>query len=190
MPNTTGGLSNVTTEQPQAASETAVEEDAKVAQWHEKILTEALKWREQHPDFRFSLRTADVVVGKPRLSRGYWFPGADRYLFFPPFKVNDSNNKTKTIGFVVEFMRSRQVRRSYLEVVFGSLTDPALIAVHKAIVSQLGPFTKSRNSDKYQRPYAHTDPLQAFSEFLEVDYRRIRGIIEAAGQGPAFFVTE
>src|SRR5687768_3407949 len=174
MPNTTGGLSNVTTEQPQAASETAVEEDAKVAQWHEKILTEALRWREQHPDFRFSLRTADVVAGKPRLSRGYWFPGSERYLFFPPFQVNDPNNKTKTIGFVVEFNRQGKVRHSFLNVVFNSITDPAVTAVHQTIVSQLGPFTQSGNSNKYQRTYGQKDPLQAFTEFLQVDYPRIR----------------
>ena len=81
-----------------------MDENSGVVEWHEKLLAPALKWREQDPDFRFSLRTTDVI-GKNRLSCGYWFPGTDRYLFFAPFRVNDPNNKTKTIGFVIEFDR-------------------------------------------------------------------------------------
>jgi hypothetical protein len=89
--------------------------DPSVAQWHEKVLAEALKWRESHPDFTFSLRTLDVT-SQERLNRGYWFPGSNRYLFSRPFRVNDPNNKTKSIGFVIVFGKDGQPRRSYLEI--------------------------------------------------------------------------
>lgn len=159
-----------------------------IPDWHERILAEALKWRESHPDFSFSLRTGDIK-GTSRLSQGYWFPGSN-YLFFSPFKLNDQNNKTKTIGFVIRFSRSEQPIRSYIEVVFGSVQDPALQAVHQSILDELGGFVKKGKVDKYQRRYESEDPLEAFDRFLREDYPRIRRIIEESGQTDAFVVTE
>jgi 5-methylcytosine-specific restriction protein B len=158
-----------------------------IAEWHEKLLGDALRWRAQHPDFRFSLRTGDPT-GKTRLSRGYWFTGNERYLFFAPFRLNDQKNHTKTIGFVVTFNGRGQPKRSYIEVVFGSLKDDSLRAVHEEIVRQLGRFEQKGSGDKYQRTYAEVDPAAAFAEFLTSDYPRIRDIIQASGQAEAFLV--
>ena len=77
-----------------------------IPDWHEKLLAKALDYRTNHPDFRFALRTTDVS-GTPRLPRGFWFPGNERYLWFPPYRVNDSDNKTKTIGFMIHFNRQQ-----------------------------------------------------------------------------------
>src|SRR5688572_28833055 len=103
----------------------ALKTPSHIPEWHELLLREALAWREQHPDFRFNLRTGDMA-GQDRLKRGYWFKGTDRYLFFPPFRPSDPNNKTRTIGFVVAFHRARQPKWCSLEVVFGSIRDESL----------------------------------------------------------------
>lgn len=157
--------------------------------WHDRLLDEALRWRESHPDFRFSLRTSDPT-GKTRLAKGYWFPGNERYLFFPPFKVNDPHNKTKTIGFVIAFNRRGQPKRSYLNVVFGSLRHDELRPVHERIVEELGPFKQQGSNDKYQRTYAGLAPEAAFRQFLEQDYPRLRKLIEASGHAESFIVAE
>lgn len=160
-----------------------------IPEWHERVLQAALQRRKQNPDFTFSLRTGDIT-GQDRLRRGYWFPGSERYLFFPPFRLNDQNNKTKTIGFVTRFNGRGQPGRAYIEVVFGSLKEEALRPVHREIVEQLGSFQQKGTRDKYQREYSHSDPLAAFQEFLEVDYPRMRAIIEASGHADAFIVSE
>jgi 5-methylcytosine-specific restriction enzyme B len=160
-----------------------------IAGWHEKLLTKALEWRKANPHFRFSLRTADPS-GKTRLSRGYWFPGNERYLFFPVFRLNDPHNKTKTIGFGLLFNRRGQASSTYLNVVFGSVKDEELISTHKKIVERLGPFQQLGGTHKYKRTYAHANPLDAFRQFLSVDYPRIREIIEQDKQAAAFVVTD
>ena len=160
-----------------------------VPEWHELLLRTALQWRDQHPGFTFSLRTGDIT-GQNRLSRGYWFTGNERYVFFPPFRLNDQKNHTKTIGFVVRLNGRGQPSRSYIEVVFGSLKDDSLRAIHQEITQRIEGFHQRGGRDKYQRTYAHADPLEAFTEFLQSDYLQIREIIESSGQADAFLVTE
>jgi 5-methylcytosine-specific restriction protein B len=160
-----------------------------IPEWHERILQAALQWREQHPEFTFSLRTGDIT-GQNRLSRGYWFTGNERYVFFPPFRLNDQKNHTKTIGFVVRFNGRGQPGQTSLEVVFGSLQEETLRAVHQEIVQEIGSFKENGTRDKYERPYSHDDPIAAFGEFLNVDYPRIRAIIEASGHADAFLISQ
>ena len=137
-----------------------------VAEWHDKILESALAWRREHPEFRFNLRSSDVT-GKQRLNAGYWFTGNDDYLFFAPFRPNDPNNKTRTVGFVIGFDRDGAPRRCCLEIVFGATTDPKLRATYNAMLTR-APFTKVGN-DKYQYDYAESDPTIAFQTFLSDD---------------------
>ena len=160
-----------------------------IPDWHERILTEALNWRKAHPDFTFSLRTTDVTT-QERMKLGYWFPGSNRYLWFPPFRVNDPNNKTKTIGFVIAFGRDGRPRRTYLSIVFGSVKDPGVRSVHQELVARLGPFKQMGSADKYQRRYEAADPMTAFRDFLATDYPRIRAVIEEKGASSTFVVTE
>jgi len=159
-----------------------------IPDWHELLLREALAWREQHPDFRFNLRTGEMA-GQDRLQRGYWFMGTDRYLFFPPFRPSDPNNKTRTIGFVVAFNQAKQPKRCSLEVVFGSIRDESLRPVHEQIVAELGPFTEM-GQRKYRRRYESTEPLVAFRDFLTRDYPRMLEIIRRAGKESEFLISE
>jgi len=160
-----------------------------IPDWHEKLLAKALDYRTNHPDFRFALRTADVS-GTPRLPRGFWFPGNERYLWFPPYRVNDSDNKTKTIGFMIPINRQRQPEKSVLTIVFGSVKDGRIKAVHERLVAELGPFEQKWNTLRFERAYPQADPLEAFDEFLTKDYPRIRRIVEESDHADAFTVSE
>jgi hypothetical protein len=103
-----------------------------VAAWHDRLLTLALDWRAQHPGFTFNLRTKESIT-KPRLQAGYWFTGSEQYLFFAPYRPGDRDNKTKTIGFVIQFDELQRPKRCYFELVFGNLEDPSLLAVHQQL---------------------------------------------------------
>lgn len=160
-----------------------------IPEWHERLLQAALEWRKHHPDFTFSLRTGDIA-GQDRLNRGYWFQGNDHYLFFPPFRIHDPNNKTRSIGFVATFDAQGQPQSSYIEIVFGALKDASLRPIHERILQDLGSFEKKGATDKYQRRYVQPDPVAAFSTFLTQDYPRIRSTIEQSGRSEAFLITE
>lgn len=159
-----------------------------IPEWHEYLLRKALEWQAQHPEFRFYVRTGDVS-GKDRLQRGYWFPGTDRYLFFPPFRPSDPHNKTRTIGFVVGFNRAGQPKRCSLDVVFGSMRDESLRPVHEQIIAALGPFV-AMGQGKYRRRYLAVDPRVAFDEFLTQDYPRMLQIIRDGGMEQAFLIPD
>jgi len=109
-----------------------------VTQWHERLLVEALRRHNEDPHFRFNLRIGNANVD--RLSKGYWFTGTEDYLFFAPFKPNDPNNKTRTIGFVISFDGSEQPKSCYLEIVYGGIADPGVRAMHEKILSSFGGF--------------------------------------------------
>ncbi|MEK7470205.1 MAG: AAA family ATPase [Planctomycetota bacterium] len=160
----------------------------KIAAWHEQLLGAALAWRANHPEFRFCFRTRDNDEG--RLAKGYWFTGNDDYLFFAPFRPNDQNNKTKTVGFVVLFNEAGDPSKCYLEIVFGGARPKGLAKVHEEIVSTLGGFREVSKRHKYQRTYASPDPLVSFQEFLSKDHPRICEIIQAAGQNNVFLVSD
>jgi 5-methylcytosine-specific restriction protein B len=159
-----------------------------IADWHERILEEALKWRATHPDFRFNLRTGEVR-DEQRLREGYWFTGNDRYLFFAPFSPNDPNNKTRSIGFVVEFKQSGEPKRSKIEIVFGGLRSDALKQLHRRIANKLG-LIRNGNAEKYTRYYTELNPIEALHRFLESDYQDIVRIINESGQTESMLVPE
>jgi 5-methylcytosine-specific restriction protein B len=165
-----------------------MDQPATILQWHEYLLREALAWRAEHPEFGFYVRTGDVS-GKDRLRRGYWFPGTDRYLFFPPFRPSDPNNKTRTIGFVVGFNQAGQPKRCSLDVVFASMRDESLKPVHEQIIAALGPFV-AMGQGKHRKRYASVDPRVAFKEFLTQDYPRILQVIREAGMEEAFLIPD
>jgi hypothetical protein len=158
-----------------------------IAEWHDRILNEALKWKEAHPTFRFNLRTDDVRDER-RLEEGYWFTGNDNYLFFAPFKPNDPNNKTRSIGFVLLFKKG-EPERSKIEIVFGGLRDASLKDMHRRMATQLG-LARNGNSDKYSRPYDESDPISALHQFLERDYPRMSQMIEESGKTDSMIISK
>lgn len=159
-----------------------------VAKWHESILRLALEWRESHPDFRFNLRKSEFRDTK-RLANGYWFTGNDGYLFFAPFRRGDSNNKTNTIGFVINFDDAGNPRACNLEIVFGSETNPKFRSLYGRIVKEVGPFNKIKK-DKFKRAYGSLDPSIAFGEFLKGDLPKLSALISSANLTKEFEIPE
>lgn len=162
--------------------------DAGVPLWHDRLLTLALAWREQHPGFTFNLRKNDSDA-KPRLRSGYWFTGSEQYLFFAPYRPGDSDNKTKTIGFVIQFDGQQRPKRCYFELVFGNLEDSGLLAVHQQLrdsfeMQQVG------SKQIYRHDYPLEDIEVAFKRFLAHELPRVRQIIDAAGLADRFLVSE
>lgn len=158
-----------------------------VSAWHDRILTLALAWREQHPEFTFNLRKVESETN-PRLRQGYWFTGTDQYLFFAPYRPGDRDNKTKTIGFVIQFDSQQRPRRCYFELVFGKLEDPRLLTLHQQLrdsfeMQQVG----SKQVYRHQYP---DDVETAFSRFLAHDLPRVREIVEGMGLLDSFLVRE
>jgi hypothetical protein len=159
-----------------------------IAKWHEVILQKALEWRDSHPNFRFNLRKNDYRDTN-RLANRYWFTGNDGYLFFAPFRRGDSNNKTNTVGFVINFDDDGNPRACNLEIVFGAEKDPKFRSVYRKIVSENGPF-KEIKKDKFKRKYDSLDPTIAFGEFLNKDMPKLDSLISSAGLKPEFEVSE
>ncbi len=161
---------------------------AGVPLWHDRLLTLALAWLEQHPGFTFNLRKTEMP-GKTRLRDGYWFTGTEQYLFFAPFRPGDRDNKTKTIGFVIQFDAQQRPRRCYLEVVFGNLEDPSLLSLHQQLrdffeMQQIG------TKQTYRRDYPLDDVEGAFGRIMSEDLPRVRQIIDTKGLGDRFVVSE
>lgn|GEM_PF-3028380 len=159
-----------------------------ISAWHDSLLTLAIDWREQHPEFTFNLRKTEMA-GKSRLRDGYWFTGTDQYLFFAPYRPGDRDNKTRTIGFVIQFDAQQRPKRCDFEVVFGNLEDPSLLEVHERVRSSFE-MEQVGAMRKYRLAYPVEGIEGTFQRFLSEDLPRIRGIIESAGMGDRFFVSE
>jgi hypothetical protein len=158
----------------------------KVASWHQRLLDEALSWRKEHPDFRFNLRATD---GEDRMAKGYWFTGTDEYLFFAPFRPQDHNNRTRTIGFEIAFDKDGVPKGCHLSIKFSATKDDSLRNAYETMVSELGGF-QTVSKDRYQRPYTNLDPIVSFRQFLTTDYPHLRRIIKDARKDDTFLVTE
>lgn len=157
-----------------------------VAQRHERLLKVALGWRKDHPGFTFALRTRDNPK-RNRLEAGYWFQGNEYYLFFAPFKLSDSNNKTRTIGLVFS-LKNGQIRKAYIEIVYGSIQDPVLCRVHERLLQALGMEVTPRKECKKTIPAS--SPEEAFVYFMNHVYPVAQQIIADEGVEGRFFITQ
>lgn len=159
----------------------------RVAALHEELLKVALAWHKEHPEFTFAVRTRDIT-GKNRLQAGYWFQGGDGYLFFSPFKLGDSNNKTKTIGLVFHIGKDGGIKGAYTEIVYGGV-KPEHRAVHERLLEALGE-TPSDTNKKRHIPIATLTVEGAFRHFVTEVYPRALEVIEEAGLQPVFLIPQ
>ncbi|MFL9895961.1 McrB family protein [Paraburkholderia sp. RL17-381-BIF-C] len=81
-----------------------------------------------------------------RFKAGYWFQGTSEYLFCAPFKFNEQNNKTKTIGLVVGFKNEKIVSVNY-QIVFGAPSCQAHLPLYKDVLAVLGATYENGKSD-------------------------------------------
>jgi hypothetical protein len=159
-----------------------------VPEWHERILLEALEAKKSDPDFTFNLRQRN---NDGRLDPGrLWFNGDDKYLSFAPFRPNNNETKTKTIGFVIDFDRDGEPVGCSLEILFDSAADDlALCQFYRGTVEDLGNFINI-NEFRYRYNYPIADPLQCFKEFVTVQYPRILKRIHEANLEQTFLVPD
>lgn len=159
-----------------------------VAALHEELLKVALDWRKEHPEFTFSVRKRDIT-GKNRLQAGYWFQGGDGYLFFSPFKLGDSNNKTKTIGLVFHIGKNAGIKAAYTEIVYGGVKSPERRAVHERLLEALGEVPSDTNM-KRQISIPALSIEGAFRHFVTEVYPKAMDVIEQAGLQQSFLIPQ
>lgn len=159
-----------------------------VAGLHEELLKVALAWHKEHPEFTFAVRKRDIA-GKNRLQAGYWFQGGDGYLFFSPFKLGDSNNKTKTIGLVFHIGKDARIKAAYTEIVYGSINSPELRAVHERLLEALGEVPSDTNIKRHI-PVPTLSVEAAFDYFVKEIYPKAMKVIEQAGLQQSFLIPQ
>jgi hypothetical protein len=105
----------------------------------DELLTTLLKFREENPEFTFSLRSRNSVQSKEsRLEVGQWFQGSN-YIYLPLFKKGDSARKVKTIGFQIRFNKDGSIKDNYIEISFKSgIKDHDEIRFHEELALKLG----------------------------------------------------
>lgn len=110
----------------------------KIIKLSDEILTYLLKFKEEHPDFTFSLRKRDSVQSKDkRLVNGQWFQGS-HYIYVPLFKKGDSARKIKTVGFVIGIHEDGNLN-NYIEISFKSgIDDPKEKEFHIQLAKHIG----------------------------------------------------
>lgn len=126
----------------------------------DEILTHLLAYREQHPNFTFRPRTSNK---EERLSKGYWFQGSD-YIFVALYNQGDSNNRTKTIGFVISFDKDGNVKDNFIEIVF-STVDEQLKPFYFEIIRRLGVDVK-QDVFKYAIPYPDKSYIKNLNTYI------------------------
>jgi len=104
-----------------------------IPEWHEYLLSRLLAYRATHPAFTFSPRRTDDA----RFKAGYWFQGTENYLFCAPFKFNEPNNKTKTIGLVLLFNKGELTGINY-DIVFGAPSCQEHLPLYREILKLFG----------------------------------------------------
>lgn len=159
-----------------------------MAALHEELLKVALDWHKEHPEFTFSVRKRDIT-GKNRLQAGYWFQGGDGYLFFSPFKLGDSNNKTKTIGLVFHISKDAVIKAAYTEIVYGGVKSAERRAVHERLLQALGQVPSGTNMKRQISMPALTIE-DAFRHFVTEVYPKAMEVIEQAGLQQSFLIPQ
>ena len=158
----------------------------KVAVWHARLMTVAMAWRKEHPGFTFAVRKRDNPA-RYRMEAGYWFQGSETYLFFAPFGLSDTHNKTRTIGLVFG-LKDGELNSAYVEIVYGSIQDPALRRVHERLLEALGMgVTQKKKRTLDLQPVTIEG---AFDRFMADVYPKARRIIEEEEQQDRFFIGE
>jgi Cdc6-like AAA superfamily ATPase len=121
-----------------------------------EILDYLLKFKEQHPEFTFSLRQRDSAQTKDvkRLDSGQWFQGSD-YIYLPLFKKGDNARKIKTVGFTINFDKLGKITSNHIEISFKSGTEKKKeIEFHQKLANYINLELNEKNhgSKEYSNP--------------------------------------
>ena len=158
----------------------------KIIEISDDILLHLLDFRKTNEEFYFHLRQRDYSSSKePRFARGFWFQGS-YYIWFSPYSQGDNFNKTRSIGFVVEFDKSNQPRYSK-QVAFGGDNNLNYVDFYREIVSNWFDDDYDINKFKYRKLYKGKNLIEALNTFLVKDVPQINNLIVQYGYEEKFF---
>jgi hypothetical protein len=155
-----------------------------IPEWHDLLLTKLKEYRESHTGFTFCPRRTDDA----RFKAGYWFQGTEEYLFCAPFKFNEPNNRTKTIGLVLIF-ENGSLKLARYEVVFGAPNCKPHLPLYQEVLQLLGvPYDPARWNYSVPAPLTTVDEL--VEDFAGRVIPGIQSLIKKFGYEKEYFVSE
>ena len=173
--------------------------DEAIIKASEKLLQILLEFRESHPSFNFWLRKRDIVrregsePGDNRLEKGYWFQGS-HYIWIGFYKPGDWKNKTRTIGFVINF-NDPEIPENYIEWVY-NVPKPEYAEYHNRHeifykrLSEIFPNPTKIHDRKWRYYFPEQDIYKNLKSFLENNKSKIDDLLKALGLGEDFFIPE
>ena len=157
-----------------------------IVDFSENLLVQLLELKNEFPWLTFWLRSQD---NQERLSNGLWFQGTEDYLFIGLVKLGSSNNRTKSIGFIVEFDSSGNITNIALEVVWGGITEGKLVEFFNALPNEIKGLEQV-SPKKLTKKYHTQDPHYALIELVNNDLPDLIRVIHEYKLGQQLLITE
>lgn len=152
----------------------------KIIEVSDEVLLYLLEYREQNSGFVFNLRQRDFVNSNEiRFANGYWFQGSD-YIWISAYVKGDNNNKTKSIGFVIEFDENNQLQFSK-QLAFGGDNNADQINFYKDIAKLWKGGAYNKGTVKYKKSYTGLTLKESLFEFFIEDKALIDNLIGQYG---------
>jgi hypothetical protein len=161
------------------------EQENNITIWSDKILQTLLEYRTKEPNLKFWLRQRNKGN---RLDEGYWFNGNEDYIHVGFSKLGAGNLSTQSIGFVLAFGNSEQIK-SKIEITYRGEKNEKVIACYKGIIAELDGFIKM-NDTQYYKLYDSSNPLNNLEEFLTVQKPQLDKIINDFGLKENFEISD
>jgi len=158
----------------------------KIIEISDEILLHLLDYRKTNNEFLFHLRQRDYSSSKEtRFARGFWFQGSD-YIWFSPYSQGDNFNKTRSIGFVIEFDKNNQTRFSK-QIAFGGQNNSQLVDFYWEVADNWFDRDYEPGKFKYKKDYSNQNLIEALNAFLDEDVVLINALILKYNYQEKFF---
>ena len=158
----------------------------KIIEISDEILMHLLDYRKTNNKFLFHLRQRDYSSSKEtRFARGFWFQGSD-YIWFSPYSQGDNFNKTRSIGFVVEFDKYNQTQFSK-QIAFGGQNNSSIVDFYWEIAENWFDGNYEHGKFKYKKYYSNQNLIEALDTFLNEDVKLINTLISKYNYQDQFF---
>lgn len=154
--------------------------------WSDKILDFLIQYNRENPEFVFWTRQKNFIKSNvDRFQQHQWFQGSD-YINVSPYKKGDSNNKTKSIGFVVT-INKESLPVCELELNFGGNENLRIRDFYEKVATSLGTNDLRRNV-RYVKRYQGHNVLQLLEEFISNDVPVINRVIDEYNLSNEFYI--
>lgn len=141
-----------------------------------ELLEILLNYKKINSDFTFSLRKRDSPLSKDvkRLDNGQWFQGSN-YIYVPLYGKGDNDRKIKTIGFVIERSRNRDLV-SFITISFkkGNFSEND-IKFHQELADYYGISLDKNNVGQYnfENPENYVNNLTFFLDDFRITAKKL-----------------